>query len=194
MKLTSADGSAFLGQPEVPLCSPCGSRPTLFCGFMSEVIWAAVDPPTPPPHRSAFLHLARRSSELISGGRAKGWRPWPDPPEDGVCAKRFYSGWGDRGETAGPAALRPRSTVATQQAPALRPSEHWCVWWEVFVCADKQAEDVRLAWALAQALAALLVEQPLSANCGKIHEQQQKCSFFKNQRNIRKISSRTSER
>lgn len=96
---------------------------TLFCGFMSEVIWAAALPW--PPHlrlaerRSASLHLAQRFSDLISGRRAKGWRPWPDPPENGVCAKRFYSESGEKGATTGSAALLPDSAMTTQQAPAL---------------------------------------------------------------------------
>lgn len=84
-----------LCRPAHPACC------TLFCGSMSEAIWAAAL--LWPPHlrlaewRSGSRHLAQRVSELISGGRAKGWRPWPDPPEKGVCAKRFYSEWGKRG-------------------------------------------------------------------------------------------------
>lgn len=44
---------------------------TLFCGFMSEVIWAGALPWPPHLHlaerRSGSLHLAQRFSDLISG-------------------------------------------------------------------------------------------------------------------------------
>lgn len=38
---------------------------------------------------SGSLHLALRFWNLISGGRVKGWGPWPDPAENGACVKRF---------------------------------------------------------------------------------------------------------
>lgn len=46
--------------------------------------------------RSDSLHLALGFWNLISGRRVKGWRPRPDPAENGACVKRFTP-WGRRG-------------------------------------------------------------------------------------------------
>lgn len=60
-------------------------------------------PASPPPRLlssergSGSLHLAQRFSNLISSRRAKGWRPRPDPPGNGVCVKRFLWGGGGGG-------------------------------------------------------------------------------------------------
>lgn len=121
----------FLGQTEVPTephFSPSRSR------LLHFVLWVYVrsdlsrSTAVPTPHlrlterRSGSLHLAQRFSDLISGGRAKGWGPWPDPPENGVCAKRFYSESGEKGATTGSAALLPDSAMTTQQAPVVMKS------------------------------------------------------------------------
>lgn len=47
--------------------------------------------------RSGSLHLAPRFWNLISGRRVKGWRPWPDPAENGACVKRFTPWAGEEG-------------------------------------------------------------------------------------------------
>lgn len=57
-------------------------------------------PPCPPPRLrssergSGSLHLTQRFSNLISSRCAKGWRPRPDLPGNGVCVKRFLWGGG----------------------------------------------------------------------------------------------------
>lgn len=108
---------------------------TLFCGFTSEVIRAAVPPCPPlPPARpppclpssergSGSLHLAQRFSNLISSRRAKGWRPRPDLPGNGVCVKRFLQ----RGGTCSPALPPTRLHQGHHTSPGAPPV---AVWWK----------------------------------------------------------------
>lgn len=89
-------------------------------------------PPCPPPRLrssergSGSLHLTQRFSNLISSRRAKGWRPRPDLPGNGVCVKRFL--W--RGGTCSPVPPAP----PTPPKPPYRPrcSSCCCVMKRVF--------------------------------------------------------------
>lgn len=99
---------------------------------MSEVIRAAVPPwppPRPPPRLrssergSGSLHLAQRFSNLISSRRAKGWRPRPDLPGNGVCVKRFL--W--RGVLVHQSPPPPRLHRSHPTGPGAPPV---AVWWK----------------------------------------------------------------
>lgn len=96
----------FLGQTELlwelhfPLCLLRARRRhvVLWVYVRSDLTSSAAQRLEP---RSDSLHLALRFWNLINGRRVKGWRPRPDPAENGACVKRFTPWAGEEGETRG---------------------------------------------------------------------------------------------
>lgn len=141
----------FLGQSE-PNFSPCFALSIQTPAHCSEVLcqeWFERRRCRDPhlrlaERRSGSLHLGRRFSNLISGRRAKGWRPRPDPPQNGVCVKRFYSDSGKKGATPGSPAPLPW--------PPCRPSAVTILCVCVEKCFKLSAGEQRLKWCWSSSL------------------------------------------